>query len=386
MVASNIGAMDNAQRTDDKTAFVISTHHLSGNDRWIIRSLTLLLWRKLEGQWVVTEDQPVGDVTICYPGQLKGEAAEGLSKTRVVLLYDFDQKADAISARLQKPIRSNNFVSLLNSIVQQSRDEIQEQRQERKNEIEAQRKASSFSAAMSGMKSLGRNLAKKVGRAEPLEKNIEDYSDRRSPIVPPAAEVAPAVKSTAHLQRLKENKADLQNINVVLVGSSGVGKSTLINTVSTIPTVSSDVSAVDSLTYRKKTTTVGIDYGEYIIADQRQRVRMIGNPGQHRFNKIWSATCPRADALFMLVDLSRVNPLEDLFYYWSFVERHYRGQLLVVGKTHRDVAGEDCLGEAELREIFPQDARILSFTVDPRNIVSVESSIFKIADALKKPE
>lgn len=74
---------------------------------------------------------------------------------------------------------------------------------------------------------------------------------------------------------------------VAFVGPLGVGKTTAVRAISDVPVVSTEVmrSSVAVGPRRetdKTTTTVGIDYGEWVAPDG-SRVGVLGTPGQLRF-------------------------------------------------------------------------------------------------------
>lgn len=72
---------------------------------------------------------------------------------------------------------------------------------------------------------------------------------------------------------------------VVFVGPVGVGKTTAVRSLSDSVVASTDVerSTAGKVRVTKRTTTVGIDYGEW-QAPNGERVRIVGTPGQLRFS------------------------------------------------------------------------------------------------------
>lgn len=94
-----------------------------------------------------------------------------------------------------------------------------------------------------------------------------------------------------------------QTRQVAFVGPFGVGKSTAVRAISDTEVVNTDVlSAVDSIprpgSPRKRTTTVGLDYGEW-HGQQGQPIAVVGTPGQERFQTMRASAAPRADAVVL---------------------------------------------------------------------------------------
>ncbi|BFO18506.1 hypothetical protein SHKM778_48940 [Streptomyces sp. KM77-8] len=86
-----------------------------------------------------------------------------------------------------------------------------------------------------------------------------------------------------------------ERVKVLVAGPFGIGKTTMIRTLSEIPSlhteeVMTDAAAhVDELAVaEKKTTTVAIDFGRLTIAQGRIVLYLFGTPGQRRFKPLWS--------------------------------------------------------------------------------------------------
>lgn len=364
--------------------FVLSTRYLSSRDRRLVKSLTMLLQRRLAQGWVVGDGDHHGDVTFLYPSQL-GEAGTGdLGDTIVVLICDYDEDIDVGHPTLRRPVRSEDYVRVLNESLTSGRESILERRRRR---VEAAKSTGLRGRIGQLLGSLfgksGRTAATPGARDQLSErKAFADFSDSRGKLpelAAPDTQVRRRRKSR-FARRFADPNSNLNVLNVVLIGSSGVGKSTLVRTVSESRIVSSDVGTVDSLMLVKSSTTVGIDYGEFKVSGSRTLLRLFGNPGQHRFHHVWNTTCPNADIFLILVDLSRADPAEDLFYYWTFAERFHRDQPVILGKTHFDVTGTDSIDAGITRRIFPENVRVHSMIFDPRDPDSVRGTLSRIPD------
>lgn len=99
----------------------------------------------------------------------------------------------------------------------------------------------------------------------------------------------------------------------IVTGTVGVGKTTLISTVSEIPPISTDVKSND-FSDNKVLTTIAFDYGQITISDT-ERLRLYGTPGQERFSFMWKVLSQGAMGVIILVDHTRPDPIYDLKIY-----------------------------------------------------------------------
>jgi uncharacterized protein len=107
----------------------------------------------------------------------------------------------------------------------------------------------------------------------------------------------------------------IESTKLVIAGGFGVGKTTLVASVSEIPPVNTDVwmtaasAPVDRLDpgLDKATTTVGMDFGRITLPDDALRLFLFGTPGQPRFWPMWDDMCRGALGALVLVDTSRLE-------------------------------------------------------------------------------
>ncbi|WP_439681645.1 GTP-binding protein [Embleya sp. MST-111070] len=103
-------------------------------------------------------------------------------------------------------------------------------------------------------------------------------------------------------------------VKFLIAGSFGVGKTTLVDTVSEIPplrteeTLTTATIGVDDLTGLpdKTTTTVGVDFGRLTLADWLT-LYLFGTPGQQRFWHLWDDLVVGAHGIVLLVDTRRLD-------------------------------------------------------------------------------
>ncbi|NRT56620.1 GTP-binding protein [Sphaerotilus uruguayifluvii] len=125
----------------------------------------------------------------------------------------------------------------------------------------------------------------------------------------------------------------MRDCKIVFTGTPGAGKTTAIGAISDTPPVVTDVPNRDP-SLAKERTTVGMDYGEVVIADL-VRVRLFGTPGQVRFDFLWPILAHKAMGLVILVDNSRPDPLADLrLYLDAFAEQlEHTACVIGIGRT-----------------------------------------------------
>lgn len=115
-------------------------------------------------------------------------------------------------------------------------------------------------------------------------------------------------------------------LKVVVVGGFGVGKTTLVGSVSEMRPLSTeevmtrasagvdDISAVRD----KRTTTAAFDFGR-ITVDARRVLYLFGAPGQQRFWFLWDQLFTGSLGAVVLVDTARV---QDCWYAIDRLEHH----------------------------------------------------------------
>ncbi|WP_433798856.1 GTP-binding protein [Actinomycetospora sp. CA-084318] len=103
-------------------------------------------------------------------------------------------------------------------------------------------------------------------------------------------------------------------LKVLVAGGFGVGKTTLVHSLSEVPPLSTEQQMTSlsqgiddaSVVPGKTTTTVAMDFGRLTV-DERIVLYLFGTPGQSRFWFMWDELARGAVGAVVLVDLRRVD-------------------------------------------------------------------------------
>jgi len=151
---------------------------------------------------------------------------------------------------------------------------------------------------------------------------------------------------------------------IVVLGTMGCGKSTLVRTIADGAVVDTDVPNSDRQGADKASTTVAMDYAD-IDLPNGDRLRLYGTPGQQRFDFLWPILLQGASGVVLLLDATRSAAVAELDAYLAVLKQHARQVPAVVGITRLDLAPQFDLDacsalagwDARVLPVMPVDAR-----------------------------
>jgi signal recognition particle receptor subunit beta len=177
-------------------------------------------------------------------------------------------------------------------------------------------------------------------------------------------------------------KSPPMSVKIVIAGGFGVGKTTVVGTLSDIPPLTTEAAmttaslGIDdtSQVAGKTTTTVAMDFGRIAI-DEEMVLFLFGTPGQDRFGFMWDDLIVGALGAVVLVDLRRID---DCFPAIDYFES--RGIPFVVAINR--FAGSDSPDIGEVREALDLDAEHPIVLCDARYRESVKGAVLTLIELL----
>ncbi|GAA5701908.1 hypothetical protein Save01_02722 [Streptomyces avermitilis] len=171
-------------------------------------------------------------------------------------------------------------------------------------------------------------------------------------------------------------------LKIVVVGGFGVGKTTLVRSVSEIRPLSTEETmtrageTVDDISEvrGKSATTVAFDFGR-ISLDTRNILYLFGAPGQERFWFLWDRLFAGTLGAVVLVDTRRID---DSWYAIDRLERH--GTPFIVACN--DFGGPAHTPE-QIREALDLDPHVPLIDCDARSRESSKRVLITLVEHLK---
>src|ERR687886_1297256 len=129
----------------------------------------------------------------------------------------------------------------------------------------------------------------------------------------------------------------MKTMRLVVAGTVGAGKSTLVRTLSEIEVVDTDRTAPDETALLKAETTVALDFGRLVLSPSMD-LHLYGTPGQARFDFMWDLLIQNAHCYILLVAANRPNDFSYAREIISFINERVEIPM-VIGLTHMDCPG-----------------------------------------------
>jgi signal recognition particle receptor subunit beta len=172
-------------------------------------------------------------------------------------------------------------------------------------------------------------------------------------------------------------------VKVVIAGGLGVGKTTLVGTISEIEPLTTEGEMTEvslgvddsSVVPRKRTTTVAMDFGRITLDRGSIVLYLFGTPGQDRFSFVWDELVTGALGAIVVVDTRR---LEACFAAVDYFEQREIPFVVAVntfdGQLHHDLA--------DVRQALHVNPAVRVIAADARSREGVKTALIDLLDTV----
>uniref|UniRef100_B8HR34 Small GTP-binding protein n=1 Tax=Cyanothece sp. (strain PCC 7425 / ATCC 29141) TaxID=395961 RepID=B8HR34_CYAP4 len=175
----------------------------------------------------------------------------------------------------------------------------------------------------------------------------------------------------------------MEILRIVITGTVGAGKTTLIRTMSEIEVVDTDRRATDETALIKRDTTVAFDFGRLTIGPQ-QSLHLYGTPGQARFDFMWDILIRKAHAYLLLIAAHRPQDFRHGRKILSFMTKRVDIPM-IIGLTHVDCPGAWSSDNIALAlGLLDEQKRPPMITLNPNQWDSASEAIVLLIQELMK--
>lgn len=158
----------------------------------------------------------------------------------------------------------------------------------------------------------------------------------------------------------------MDQYKIIFTGPVGAGKTTAVNVLSDIPTVTTEARASDAAGARDH--TVSVDYGILKVGDTEQ-IHLYGtpgqDPGQDPIESKWDALTDGGIGLVVLLDNTRPDPFADMRSYLKAFQSFIDQTKVVIGVTRIDVKPSPSI-EDYYKQLWTTGRNVPIFEVDAR--------------------
>lgn len=156
----------------------------------------------------------------------------------------------------------------------------------------------------------------------------------------------------------------MNDYKIIFSGPLGAGKTTAINAISDIATVTTDELASDMSRSPEPGATAAMDYG-MLELDAGERIHLYGTPDHEHFDSMRENLTRDSIGLVLLLSNTRPDPFRDMHFFLDAFKAFIGETGVVIGVTRMDLSGKPSLDDYHLQlessgmktPIFEVDAR-----------------------------